>query len=95
MRQNKEIVWESTLDKAWHCYVERTHTYHGRLRVQSVEFPDHELLNVDVTLAYGAAFGPDVDDVDLWADMSLKAVDAYVKSQQVTDEEEKKDGEQT
>ncbi|MCK9532881.1 MAG: hypothetical protein M0R77_20555 [Gammaproteobacteria bacterium] len=71
---NAEVIWESKLDDKWDCIVTRVSEYQGRLIVSD---KDEIILNESVPLAYGAAFGPDIDDVAQWQDKCVEVVDKY------------------
>lgn len=71
---NLNYVWEATLDNKYHCSVSRTGDYTGKLKVIDTE-KDSIILDKEVGLSYQAMFGPDVDDVRLWEDLSIEAVD--------------------
>jgi len=67
-----DIIWESKLDGKWNCVVTRVNESSGNLTVSD----DQEtILNVNVSLAYGAVFGPDVSDLSQWQDMCIEVVD--------------------
>lgn len=75
---DENVVWENTVDgNTWRCWVTRdpdSPDYRGRLRVARVS--DGKVISDEpVTLAYGAVFGPDVADVDLWQSTALLAID--------------------
>ena len=67
-------IWESKADKIYHCEVHRTGDHTGQLTVVNTT-NNTIILDSVVTLAYGAMFGPDMDDVATWQDMSLNAID--------------------
>lgn len=70
-----QVIWQATLDDRYDCRVERINEAHGRLQV--LDTTDQRMLLLkEVTLAYGAAFGPDVDDVADWEQWCVEAVDA-------------------
>src|SRR5262245_8590300 len=61
-----DIVWEATVDEGkYRCEVVRIGHAHGMLTVTKVDTQE-ALLIQEVGLAYGAVFGPDVDDVSYW-----------------------------
>lgn len=68
----KELVWSSTLDDVYECEVSRTGEYKGQLTVSK---GGETLYTEDVTLSYGAKFGPDVDDVWAWQESCVKFID--------------------
>lgn len=75
-----DVVWNQTVDQgAFRCWVERTGERTGVLIVTHVATGD-ELLHQDVHLAWGALFGPDVDDVARWQDKSLIAIDVWIEA---------------
>lgn len=67
-----QVIWQTTLDEKFACQVVRTGDYKGQLTVKDGETV---LLDKEVGLAYGAVFGPDVDDVSAWQDACIEAVD--------------------
>ena len=69
-----QLIWEATLDNIYKCEVTRIDEYKGKLKVTNTENA-FVLLEQEVELSYGARFGPDIDDVALWQDLSCKAVD--------------------
>ena len=49
------------------------------LRV-SLKETDEELLNEQVGLAFGAVFGPDVDDLHEWQVKTITAIDKWIEA---------------
>lgn len=75
----ENVVWENTVDGGtWGCKVTRQGDYQGELEVWNVESGE-VILSEIVGLAYGAIFGPDVDDLAQWQDRTIKAIDAQAK----------------
>lgn len=72
-----DIVWQCKLDERYDCKVERVRDYVGRLSMTDKD--GAEVMNIDVTLAYNAQFGPDVMDVETWQEMCAAAADARKK----------------
>ena len=73
-----DAVWHNTIDDgAFDCKVTRIDAYHGRLVVRDTS-DEEALLEVPVTFSHGAVFGPDADDVGLWEDMCIAAVDMMI-----------------
>lgn len=73
MAEKMDLIWESKLDDAYQCEVARTGPSTGQLTVTG---PDGaRLLDEPVTLAYGAQFGPDIDDVADWQARCTEVVD--------------------
>ena len=68
------IVWESKLDTIYNCQVTRTDEYKGILKLTNTE-NDWVLVEQEVSLSYGAKFGPDIDDVAQWQEICIQAVD--------------------
>jgi hypothetical protein len=64
-RPSTDAIWEATLDGRYLCKVVRVSGRIGHLTVRD-HLTDTELLAVLVPLAYGAKYGPDVDDVGRW-----------------------------
>ena len=69
-----DLIWESTLDGRYKCSVTRNSQYSGQLKIFDEEL-NKVLLDEEVRLSYGAAFGPDVADVNLWEDRIISIVD--------------------
>jgi hypothetical protein len=72
----ESIVWQTVLDGRYIAQVQRLDESHGTL----VLFDANQAMNVmlahEVSLSYGAAFGPDVDDVKAWQDALIVCVEA-------------------
>ena len=74
MSEAEEPIWESTLDNRWKIVVQRTADYKGEFTITDTE--SGEVVKREaVGLMYGAAFGPDVDDVAEWQEMAVRYVD--------------------
>ena len=70
-----ETIWESTVDDGmFKCEVKRTGPRSGVLTVENVIL-NKTLLEQAVSLSYGAAFGPDIDDVSHWQQLSIDVID--------------------
>ena len=71
-----EVIWQGMVDNnKFKCCVTRLTGRTGQLTVIVVE-TGKIVLDTEVQLSYNAMFGPDVDDVRLWQDMSIDAIDA-------------------
>ncbi|MEW6635469.1 MAG: hypothetical protein AB1425_01495 [Actinomycetota bacterium] len=70
--EETDVVWRSKLDGKYDVYVERTDDYTGVLKIAMGEEVLH---SEEVALAYGALFGPDVDDVADWQERAVRVVD--------------------
>lgn len=68
------IVWKSTLDNRYECIVTRMDAGRGHLLILDTE-TNANLHLQEVVLSYGAAYGPDVDDVAFWQEICAKVVD--------------------
>lgn len=75
-----EKIWQAQLDNRYDCAVTRINESHGLLTVTDAENKTTVLEN-EVTLAYGARFGPDVDDVADWQERCVQAVDGLSSTQ--------------
>lgn len=75
-----ETIWEAKLDDRYDCQVTRINEAHGHLTVTDTT-NQTVLLSNEVTLAYGAAWGPDVDDVLDWQERCVQAVDGISRTQ--------------
>lgn len=71
---NEEVIWESTLDDVYHCCVTRQSDRKGNLRVKNIE-TNKLIIEEEVSLAYGAIMGPDIDDVSSWEQLCCNVVD--------------------
>lgn len=69
------VIWHATLDQHYRIEVVRRTHYTGTLSVTD-QRNGTILSEQDVTLSYGAVFGPDVDDVYDWQERALRVVDA-------------------
>lgn len=69
-----DLVWQSMLDDAFDCRVQRTAPYNGTLTVQDTRNGSF-ILEENVTISYDAKFGPDIDDVGFWQQKCVDAVD--------------------
>lgn len=67
-------VWQSRLDKKYHCSVTRLSERKGQLKIVDEE-NQNVLLDKEVGLSYGAIFGPDVDDVRTWEEDCINVID--------------------
>ncbi len=71
------IIWEANLDEVYDCKVTRIDEYKGRLTV--TDLFDKVVLDEEVSLMYGARFGPDIDDVSLWQDRCVEVIDKLIE----------------
>lgn len=76
-----DVIWSNTVDSGtWQVKVTRIDRSHGLLEV--IRIADQEtILREQVVLAYGAIFGPDIDDVSQWQLMALRAIDDNQKKE--------------
>lgn len=84
-RKSAAIIWTSTLDGRYTVAVRRLAESRGELTIHD---GDKLLHREEVGLAYGAIFGPDVDDLGKWQDIATKVVDnlnAHGKKESVVD----------
>jgi len=71
-------VWRNTVDGGrFTITVIREAPYKGRLSVVVTQSWE-QILSTEVALAYDAPFGPDVDDLTLWKEYALAAIDAWL-----------------
>jgi hypothetical protein len=73
-------IWEATVDDhTWKAEVNgiESNNYRGVLTVRRLS-DDKEILREEVGLSFGAVFGPDVSDVNLWGAMVLGSIDHYL-----------------
>lgn len=69
------VVYENTVDdQTWAVNVTRLKPYVGILTVTKMD-TDEVIYQQNVGIAYDAAFGPDVDDVEAWQQIALNAID--------------------
>lgn len=73
--QECKVVWWSRVDNRYQVEVHRTSDRSGTLLIFDHENNDKVILTKSVNLSYGAKFGPDVMDVELWKGISIDAID--------------------
>lgn len=71
-------IWEASLDNRYDCKVERIDEYGGRLTVVDTE-TKNLMLDENVSLMYGARFGPDMSDVAHWEEMIIEVIDKPIE----------------
>lgn len=74
-----DLVWRSKMDKRYLIEAHRADGYHGKLYIFDHEKDDREIACWEVILSYGAMFGPDVADVDVWLKKAEDFVDNTYK----------------
>ena len=73
-----DVIWQATVDDStWRVEVQGTEQPHLGVLVVSRMESREEILREEVNLAYGAIFGPDVSDVQMWMVASIEAIDKY------------------
>ncbi len=72
MKTEKDIIWSTKVDRRYQVKVCRTGDYTADLVVTE---GDRELLREQVSLAYKAIFGPDVDDIATWQERVIRLID--------------------
>lgn len=70
-----DLVWWSRLDGRYQVEVHQTGGYYGILYIFDHQNGDALIHSEQVGLAYGARFGPDVDDVSTWQEKAIEVVD--------------------
>ena len=73
---NDALIWTACLDGAFRVAVDRLDANRGLLTISR---DGERLAEKEVPLAYGAQFGPDVDDVSQWEEWAAAFVDAKAK----------------
>lgn len=74
-----QTIWHGQFDHRYNVDVYRKSGYEGTLKVSDTHKDNEILLEKDVTLAYGAQFGPDYGDVQLWCEIATNFVDRMNK----------------
>lgn len=75
-------VWQGLLDNRYLIRVTRIDPARGLLTITDRGGEKEvEIYRQEVGLAYGAQFGPDVEDVALWQDIAVKVVDQGGKNE--------------
>lgn len=70
---NNMNVWQNRLDDKYDVFVEsKDDGYKGDLVLKEGE---KELLREQVTISFGARFGPDIADVAIWEDRCCEFID--------------------
>ena len=67
-------LWDAILDNKYFIYVIRTGEHVGQYNILDID-TQQDVFSCEVSLAYGAIFGPDVGDVQKWCDMGVDFVD--------------------
>jgi hypothetical protein len=75
------LVWWTRLDGRWQIEVHRIDDYNGTLCIFDHANQDNLRHSEPVGLAFGAIFGPDVDDVAFWQDKAIDVVDNAIFDQ--------------
>ncbi|HVX56839.1 MAG TPA: hypothetical protein VHA37_03840, partial [Candidatus Saccharimonadales bacterium] len=72
-----EVIWWSRLDKRYQVEVRRDaeNEYRGRLYIFDHADDDRLLHDEEVPVAYGALFGPDMDDIVSWQEKTVAFLD--------------------
>lgn len=75
-------IWSNTLDNRYPVKVMQkdSNGYVGELIITDLEAEDKELLREPVGIAYGARFGPDVNDVGDWEMRAAEFIDGMKKT---------------
>ncbi len=76
------VVWWSRLDNRYQVEVQRSGEKTGTLIIFDHNDCDKAIFKSNVGLSYGALFGPDVMDVELWQNMATDAVDGKTKERE-------------
>lgn len=68
-------IWHAMLDGRYLVEVQRIDSDYGNFVIFDVQDNHKELFSKRVPLMYGAAFGPDVENVAEWQEMGVQFVD--------------------
>lgn len=72
---DSNVIWSVEIDEgSFKAWVTSLSNEKGTLTVESKDGV-HKFTK-EVYLGYGAPFGPDIEDVNYWADLSLKFIDS-------------------
>lgn len=71
-QNSDEEIWSSMLDGRYRVTVHRVSRFRGELKIRDGNRLIHRR---EVTLMYGAIFGPDIDDVAAWQEIATTVVD--------------------
>jgi len=70
-------VWQNKLDNKYDVFVEsKNDGYTGDLVIKEGE---KELLREQVSVSYGARFGPDIGDIGIWENRCCEFIDSLNK----------------
>lgn len=70
----KYTVWKNKVDNKYDVFVESGEdAYKGFL---VIKLDDKELLKEETYISYGARFGPDMEDVNIWSDRCIQFIDS-------------------
>jgi hypothetical protein len=83
VNQDKEYlcVWCAILDLRYKIEVQRDSDYAATLVIFDGKDNDKIILEKEVSLAYGARFGPDIDDLTSWQNIACACIDGLTTSQ--------------
>ena len=73
------VIWTAHLDERYQVEVQRTGKCTAVLALFDHESGDKNIFEKEVGLSYGALFGPDVADVELWQQMTVDYLDNRAK----------------
>ncbi len=71
-----DVIWWAKLDQRYQIEVQGIADRHAQLLIFDHENADALLFSETVPLAYGALFGPDIQDVEDWKDKAIAFIDA-------------------
>ena len=75
MSDDPNIVWTQRIDETYPVTVTRTAPYLGLLQVWADEAKSAVIHQQSVGLMYDAMFGPDMDDVNEWMNVTTDVID--------------------
>lgn len=82
MNSDIDVIWSQTLDDIYLCEVKRTTQYWAKLSITEISTSEVKHAE-DVYVLYGAMFGPDIADVEMWQDLCVSVIDELIETQDV------------
>lgn len=74
MQKESGVIWSGLLDNKWECKVKWIGGDSDKAKLTCSD-GEQTIVDMEVSVAYGAIWGPDVGDVRVWQDKCVEAVD--------------------
>lgn len=74
------LVWYSTLDNRYKIQIQRIDYSSANLYIFDSIKNNEQIFCQKVSLSYGAIYGPDVNDVNIWKKIIINFIDKEIKN---------------